>query len=148
MVSSILLQPAAVYIDSDAMRPLGINVSKWYNPNRRLLLQDNVNINSGCFSEKCVGMIFRTGRGCYIMDHKQITMTYKATKTPWNVSILNKTSMAYCKTAVITLLTHWSYCSLALSHAMVMFNLEKHSCVFHQRIHSCHNRRQRTKINV
>ena len=34
-------------------------------------------------------------------------------------------SMAKCKTALTPLLTHWSYCSLALSHRYAWFNLHE-----------------------
>ena len=51
-------------------------------------------------------------------------------------------SMAWCKTAVTPLLTHWSYCSLAPSHRCVIcrwvHSLQRLFFLFHQRIHEIH----------
>ena len=44
-------------------------------------------------------------------ENNEINCIYE--KVKWR---LNYWSIAYCKTAVTPLLTHWSYCSLALSH--------------------------------
>ena len=59
-------------------------------------------------------------------------------------SILNKgaapgkMSMAQCKTAVTPLLTHWSYCSLLLSHWYISFTPNSHH-IPHILLQWCHN---------
>ena len=50
-------------------------------------------------------------------EPKYVKFLYLDVHGLWNSEkLINDTSMAYCKTTVTPLLTHWSYCSLALSH--------------------------------
>ena len=54
------------------------------------------------------------------------------TRTKHNkAQIINIISMAWCKTAVTPLLTHWSYCSLALSHRYVECTAYQSSTCIH-----------------
>ena len=46
---------------------------------------------------------------------KEVKYRLTQTLTVFTLNILHHTAMAQCKTAVTPLLTHWSYCSLALS---------------------------------
>ena len=50
---------------------------------------------------------------------------FDITATSYSGRWLDAISMALCKTAVTPLLTHWSYCSLALSHR---YHIECNTC--------------------
>ena len=64
-------------------------------------------------SHKCIQIIVST---IVAVNSHMYTLWYKSVWLKWFKRHPKSISMAQCKTAVTPLLTHWSYCSLALSH--------------------------------
>ena len=64
-------------------------------------------------SHKCIQIIVST---IVAVNSHMYTLWYKSVWLKWFKGHPKSISMAQCKTAVTPLLTHWSYCSLALSH--------------------------------